>query len=380
MTRKFIVLDPHTSVDPDNRYGDFSLEFWFMLNGQPYEYHRDLLRSEPVDFLLTIHLWDYEPSLGGCVRDTVFDQYRYQKKVFIDILQNYDDQIKNIVDQVEREEDIVIVNAYDPTVETPPFVIFNDAMFNRTKAYYEAYPFPPNIWRHHWSGSENYKVPESMDPSQKNKIFVCAGTTKPQEAAIIVDKVPHRYYRTRLMEYIKQYKQLGHIGHGDTDAAHVLLTNRQYPDATSVDDLYARKVPLIREFYSPPHSLYYQDSFLSIYGETISHGTTVSPTEKTFDPLIKGHFILPFSCVGFIKYLREFNDVQFPDFIDYSYDSITDNELRFQTYLSEITRLLSLDIDTWRQHWADNLSIIHHNRDIFKKPYHTIDLASLLES
>lgn len=358
---------------------DYSVEFWFMLNGQLYEYYRDPFTFEPVDFLLTNRIWDHNDTVGGCVRDCLFDRYQFKKKIFVDIFRNFEDQIKFLIDRPGREEDIVITNAYDPTIDIPSYIVFNDAMFNRTKAYYENYPFPDNVWRHHWSHPINYTIPANFDAQNKNKIFVSAGTTN--SYMTIQGEVHHRRFRSMLMEFMKNnYGRLGHIGHGDVDINYILLTNQQCPNAVIVDDLEIDRKNLLKERYSPPHNLYYQDSFISIYGESVTYGTSIAPTEKTFDPLIKGHFILPFSCVGLIKYLRERNGFQFPDFIDYSYDCITDDGSRFQAYLDEVKRLLSIDIDTWRQHWNDNLSIIQHNQAVFQQPYHTIDLNRLLES
>jgi len=95
--------------------------------------------------------------------------------------------------------------------------------------------------------------------------------------------------------------------------------------------------------------------------------------------MIKGHFILPFSCYGFIAYLKTLG-YQFPKFIDYNYDSVVDDDQRFNKYLEEVQRLLAIDINDWRALWNDNYNILEHNQKIFQdRPYDRIDFNELLQ-
>jgi hypothetical protein len=131
--------------------------------------------------------------------------------------------------------------------------------------------------------------------------------------------------------------------------------------------------------YCPPHTLYYDNTFVSIYAETIEFGSTFAPTEKTFDPLIRGHFVLPFSNYNFIKFIKQEYDFKFPDFINYEYDNIKDDEKRFAGYLDEVKRLMTLSIDSWNQLRNDNIHLIQHNQNVFcNRPYHRVDFSKLL--
>jgi hypothetical protein len=131
--------------------------------------------------------------------------------------------------------------------------------------------------------------------------------------------------------------------------------------------------------YSPPHNEYYRNTFVSIYSETIEFGADIIVSEKTYDPLIKGHFILPFAIRGFIKYVESEFRFRFPDFIDYSYDDISDDEQRYQAYIKEVYRLLSIDLDTWKTHWNENLDLLLYNKRVFHEtPYDRIDLVKLI--
>jgi hypothetical protein len=138
------------------------------------------------------------------------------------------------------------------------------------------------------------------------------------------------------------------------------------------------KLKISQGMYDPPHNEYYRNTFISIYGETIEFGNTIVVTEKTYDPLIKGHFVLPFSTNGFIRHLENLG-FQLPNFIDYSYDTICDDDARYQAYTLEIDRLMNMDLEMWRQLYKDNYSIIHHNQLIFhEKPYDRINFYNYL--
>jgi hypothetical protein len=118
--------------------------------------------------------------------------------------------------------------------------------------------------------------------------------------------------------------------------------------------------------YMPPHNEYYKNTFVSIYGETIEQGNSIAVTEKTYDPLIKGHFILPFSTSGFINFLKN-KGFKFPEFIDYTYDTIVSDTDRYIAYEKEIDRLLAISINEWKLHWDNNLNLIKHNKQVFEQ-------------
>ena len=159
-----------------------------------------------------------------------------------------------------------------------------------------------------------------------------------------------------------------------------LYSQLEFPDCQDI-----KQIETARHFarhgpwgYNPPHNEYYKNTFISIYGETIEFGSTIAVTEKTYDPLIKGHFVLPFSNSGFIAYLKS-KGFRFPEFINYAYDSIVNDDLRFEHYTQEMRRLLELSIDAWQQLWQDNFDIIQHNRDKFVSgPYDQVDLTKYL--
>jgi hypothetical protein len=187
-----------------------------------------------------------------------------------------------------------------------------------------------------------------------------------------------RIYRTRLVKLLENYKQSGYLGNGDHHET-ALYAHSDFPNYNLEQLEKEKTIPVKRSWgYRPPHNEYYKNTFISIYGETIEFGSTTAVTEKTWDPLIKGHFILPFSNAGFIEYLCSIG-IQFPDFIDYRYDTIDNDEKRFLVYSDEVKRLLAVDLDTWRAHWDNNLHILHANKRYFyDRDYHRIDLEQFL--
>ena len=116
--------------------------------------------------------------------------------------------------------------------------------------------------------------------------------------------------------------------------------------------------------YNPIHNDYYDDTFISVYGETMERGEVVVITEKTYDPLIKGHFILPFSTVGFLSALRSLG-FQLPEFIDYSYDLIDDDAERFACYADEVKRVIRIPMHRWCALWREHLDMLRSNQRLF---------------
>jgi hypothetical protein len=81
-------------------------------------------------------------------------------------------------------------------------------------------------------------------------------------------------------------------------------------------------------------------------------------TEKTLEPLIKGHIILPFSNPGTIARLINMG-FKMPAGVDYGFDIITDPQQRFTALTAEFQRLMAQDLPTLYKH---NQEIFLHNQ------------------
>jgi len=319
------------------------IKMWWDINGDDYKFvDRDYTGT--VDFFI---LNSYNSSV----------QFDYRQKLNFRIFHGFEDFVR---EQCNRRDCWTITNGWDPTIDND-HIIFNDFLFNRTKAYYSQYPFSLDTQLWYYYDAISYKAPQLNRADAKKKIFVSPGKTYNGQ----------RKYRTQLVSKLKNYTTLGYIGNCDDNPDLFLSTEIQ---------AMCSGIELIETGgYSPPSSTYYQDSFISIYGETIEYGNTIMITEKTWDPLIKGHFVLPFSCCNFIQRLRDVG-IALPAFIDYSYDAEPDVEQRWKLYGAEVDRLLNMDIDTWQQHWNDNLTLLLANQRYFhERDYDRVDLARLLE-
>jgi hypothetical protein len=337
-------------------------ESFFDLNGDDY----DIFYDEPIDDIDIYIITSLE-------NNTKHSSIKRKINVQIEVFNNCENQ--NVELNRPHSENLVIVNSIDKTTNNPKF-IFSDFLFNRTKAYYQDFKFGDSTIPFHYATKESYAIPVHLDAGNKNKIFVAPNLAR--DTPLIHNNTITRNstpYRKQIVECLSQYTDLGYLG----SKYKLLYAHGEFPECNNISDLLNKKIKSRPYGYNPPHNEYYRDTFISIYGESIEWGTTLAATEKTFDPLIKKHFILPFSATGFIKYLKEQYNFQFPNFIDYSYDEIEDDTMRFQTYKSEIKRLLSINIDTWRQYWQDNQLILDNNQNIFyNRDYHKIDLTHYL--
>lgn len=114
----------------------------------------------------------------------------------------------------------------------------------------------------------------------------------------------------------------------------------------------------------PISNFHYNTSYISVFVESLVEGNRVAGvTEKTWIPLTKGHFILPFSTPNFIKLLKTY-DIKFPDWINYSYDEQFDTFTRFTQFMEEVNRLQKIPIELLHEHFEQDKHILEHNRNV----------------
>jgi hypothetical protein len=123
----------------------------------------------------------------------------------------------------------------------------------------------------------------------------------------------------------------------------------------------------------PISPIYYNTSLINVYTETLVHymneHNVRMVTEKTFDPLIQGNFILPFGYPGLIKDILSYG-FKLPNWIDYSYDDIGDNDVRFYAYMESLKKLDNLSLEYLFELATNDIPILEHNRAIFySRPY-----------
>jgi len=267
-----------------------------------------------------------------------------------------------------------------------------DFLFNRTKAYYAGFPFLDSPW--YYAGRDNYRAPPVTDNANgKRRVFI-------SPCRLYLD-YQRTFFRNRLFELTAKFAARGYrsgpgrVRNGvlDKSPAGSYLASTTDDPLLNFSQLGWKYDPTTKKAavdlralrrwagsrwhgYSPIHNYYYDDTFISIYTETLEHGSSVVITEKTYEPLIKGHFILPFSTRGFIGAVRKLG-FKLPDFIDYAYDDIGDDDLRFRKYANEVRRVIRIPLGKWRTLWRQHLPLLRHNQRLFYiSHYHQMPMFS----
>lgn len=318
---------------------------------QFFELNGDQL--EPADTDLDLLLWSsqIDPHTIAGIDSRL--------KLCVDICHASENKLQgwSQVSWLDKIHSYVLVECADPDQHSK--IISSDWIWNRSKAFYQHYKFLSDpVW--YYTEPSDYVLPDLEKNPTKIFLMACKRYNNRPARAVIFDHV------------VTKYSHLGHIGHWP----HQLLpSNRRGPelDLESVMKLDSHSVTK----YSPVHNCFYQDSYISVYCETLEWGTTQLVTEKTWDPLIKGHFILPYGHRGLIQLIKN-HGFQLPEFINYDYD-LCDDDTRLDCYLQELDRLMSMSLEQWHQHWLDNLDLIKHNRSVFEKtPYRRIDFEKFM--
>jgi hypothetical protein len=310
---------------------------------------------------------------------------RAKHVVINDLVHNFDNQHywleEGLPTWMPHRDYILVTNSRTRFEPKPWLRIYHyDFLFNRTKAYYSGFPFMNAPW--YYAGHENYRAPSVRDNAdQKSKIFLA-----PCRLYLDQDRT---LFRKRLFDLMSHYPDDGHRsgpgrvrnGAWDKSPTGLYLASTTDDPLINYKKLGWRFDPIMNKAtikkrslakwkgsrwggYNPIHNDYYDDTFISIYGETIEHGDVVVITEKTYEPLIKGHFILPFGAKGLVAAVTALGFEQ-PRFIDYSYDLIDNDPDRFECYAEEVKRLLRIPMHRWRVLWREHLDLLRFNQRLF---------------
>jgi hypothetical protein len=199
-----------------------------------------------------------------------------------------------------------------------------DFMWNRIKAYYTE-SVPCDKLLHHYNGPGQYNLPQLDFDKSKSKVFL--------------SPCGREYgYRTRLYNDVCNYTS----GYLSNRTRGIFLEERHITGAFK---------PIPEEFYA--------NSYFSVYVESnVTKTELIHVTEKSFEPLIKGHFILPIANPGTVQRIRDLG-FKLPDFIDYSYDTEQDTDTRYNMVMTEFKRLLDLD---WPARYAQHRKDLEFNQ------------------
>lgn len=246
-------------------------------------------------------------------------------------------------------------------------LVYYDSMFNRHKLYYTEFSkiesYKSLLWTY-GSSKETYNLPTGKFELDKCKHFLSPNLIYHSMT------VPRMRYRQGLNDFLNnKYQKHGFINSKE---------NLFYPNNPS-ETVKERLKNSQGGFWYPIADDYYKSSFFSIYVETLTvdHYDVKCVTEKTFDPIIKGNFILPFGKSKFIADLREYYGFMVPFdgyFMDYSYERHKDNDVRFYDFLCSIDKVFNNYSFSDILELYNNYKWMHeHNRQIFfDRPYHKL--------
>jgi len=134
--------------------------------------------------------------------------------------------------------------------------------------------------------------------------------------------------------------------------------------------------------WAPIHNAYYEQSVISIYTETVTSNTRLEDkvtglTEKTWNPIVKGHFIMPFGYCGMITDIKDKYGIQLPPFIDYSYDVYENDLARWFAYKQCVTKTLNISSEELWKYKTKYKRMLIENRQTLLDGYRDSVLDAL---
>lgn len=253
--------------------------------------------------------------------------------------------------------------------------IYTDFSFNLVKALfteYEMYDFKPGrLWTGHTSKSSF--VLDDISYFRPIKRFLIpniirsTGTLSELMAGSLTDAD-----RTEFKEVARRAISDKIIK--DEDCFYSDHTRNIFLDPEESSEYFLARYNPTGSNLIPIKNSYYTESIVSVYGETIGTGKygVNAITEKTYIPLVKGHFIMPFSYKGIIKDIEN-SGFKLPKWIDYSYDLIDNDLERLDAFISSVLKLREMSLADLTALANNDIDIIKYNRNLFfAKPYDSL--------
>lgn len=112
---------------------------------------------------------------------------------------------------------------------------------------------------------------------------------------------------------------------------------------------------------------HYDSTLFTIVTETSFNYNSNNITEKTFKPIANCHPFIIFGDNGIFWTLKNLGFELYEDLIDYSFDDVWDNRIRFNMICKEIKKIHSMGEDGLKEWYIKNIDKIKRNRDLFLK-------------
>lgn len=292
--------------------------------------------------------------------------------VLLDIFHSGDDvrtfDRHTILDLYKNKNFNAVLIHCDHNVNTTE-LIFYDHMWNRQKIYFTDYD-NYDLSNRHWTFKATKKMFELSEIQHKTllKKFLVPNKTYKHNFLLDTTGVDESHTLRSKARVILEKAVLEHDCYYSNPNNYIFLE----PQELSQDIINDHHFFNMGMGFTPIANRYYDTSAISVYVETLASSKSKQGliSEKTYNPLIKGHFIIPFSYSGIIKDLKEIYGFKFPDWIDYSYDNIEDDQERFHEFMKSFSRIRFLTLEQLQEKCNYSIDIVRHNRQVFyNRPY-----------
>lgn len=237
--------------------------------------------------------------------------------------------------------------------------IFYDIFFNRHKLFYTNYT--DDLKTHFWSAGikkEAYSLAEiHKSPTSRAKLFLIPNRIR----------YDRNYFHNNVKLRLEGFLQ-ANLNSKIYYYSNPFATNGTYLRPNGYSDTISNN--LKHTPWIPISNYYYNNSYISVCIEShcethVNFDTFFSPSEKYFDPLIKGNFPLIFSSPFTISNLKKYYGFKFPDWIDYSYDNVINFDDRLNAYFNSIRKVATLSVTEVHDLYLRDKHILDHNRNVF---------------
>ena len=297
---------------------------------------------------LWVNFWWTNPK----ILKRYLKSYTIKKLVFYDIFHAHPRLDQSCLDLVMHYQKIiptVLLTACKTPIPGINNVLHFDFYWNRTKG---AYLDKRSTWKQ--QATENYNQWPIELSRRPGAILSLYGTNN-------WGIKQHLYYQ---IKHLSGY----HSGR-DSDTT--------LPSDTNITNLH-------KLVATPPARKYFDNTYISTQIESLCKGPAILYSEKTYDHLIQGRFVMNFGPRHFYRTLVN-DGWKLPVGVDYTWDEMEEIndvddiqiEPRFHAY---IQRLLALSSDMERLHelFIANVDVVAHNHaQLRQKPYDIISLEQL---
>lgn len=335
----------------------YSMNYFFLLEKNKWNFTSDLSQANIV--LCSLRTVTNAPSLANRLNPDQIVLVWHLETSSDAVTPN---QLRELVFKsafYKKHKRMLFVHTNELDINDPQFIC-HSIMFNRQKLYFTQYR---EDWCSNKQWSERtpaiaYTISEiKKEFSKNNKTFLVANRIKMNTEHLFEG------FKAKLSTFMSSLNANMHYG---DPAKNIFLKYNGWKQS----DYHKPGGPL----FAPIGDYYYNTSYVSVGIETlVSSHEIFYPCEKYYNHLIKGNFPLIFSVPGSIKKLKSIYGFKFPNWIDYSYDTIDDANKRFNAFKKSIKDVSIIPLEELHQLYVKDKHILEHNRNVFfTKPYDSL--------